>query len=242
MAVPAPRQLSLPEEFVLLSHLPSGKVHGTARAAIGCAAAEVGELALRRKLLLRTRKFRKLGFDIYRTHGVEIELLDTGPTGLAWADESLSELRRRCSASGNGRCKLLPWLRHRHGAFSLHRDALAGRGALIPTSGGIAGLFGAKQRHHPHPELHGALVAELRAAGAEHARIDEHMLFLRDIVETVRLGKELGVPASMRDRLDRARGIGGVELVPEELRDTSAALISLVPSHDNDTRYRRPRV
>lgn len=242
MSVPAPRYLSLPEEFVLLSHLPSGKVHGTARAAIGCAAAELGELALRRKLLLRTRKWRKLGFDIHRMHNIEIELLDTVPTGLVWADECLSELQERCSASENGRFKLRLWFRHRDQAFSLHRDALAGRGVLTPTAGWGTGFFGATPRHYPHAGLRDALIAEIRAALGEHSRVDGHMLFLRDIVETVGLGRELGVPMSVRDRLNRARGAGGMEFLPEDLRDTSAALIVQVPTRDNEVPLGRRRV
>jgi hypothetical protein len=242
MAVPVRRHLSLPEEFVLLSHLPSGKVHGTARAAIGCAAAELGELALRRRLLIRTRKWRRFGFDVYRAHGIEIELLDTGPTGLVWADELLSQLQQRCSASGNGRFKLRRWFRHRDRAFSLHRDALAARGLLVPKSGWNTGLFGAKPRHHPHPQLRDALIAEIRAANGEHSRIDERMLFLRDIVETVGLGKELGAPMSTRAKLDRARGAGAVEFLPEDLRDTSAALVVPVPRRDNEVPMGRRRI
>ncbi|WP_406404220.1 GPP34 family phosphoprotein [Streptomyces sp. NBC_00879] len=45
MSGPAPWYLSLPEEFVLLSHLESGTVHDAAQTAFGCAAAELGELA-----------------------------------------------------------------------------------------------------------------------------------------------------------------------------------------------------
>ena len=240
--MPSPRHLSLPEEFVLLSHLANGKVHGSTRAVIGCAAAELGELALRRKLLVRARKWKKLGFDVYQLHGVEIELLDTGPTGLVWADEVLAELRQRCSASKHGHVRLHKWFRHRHQAFSLHRDALAGCGVLLRRPGGPTGLFRARQRFYPHPVLRDALVAEVRAARGGQSRIDGRMLFLRDIVESVGLGRELGARMSVRDGLDRARGAGAVELLPEHLRDTSAALAALVPTSDNDRRYGRPRV
>lgn len=236
-----PRPLSLPEEFVLLSHMPSGKVHGSARAVIGCAAAELGELALRRRLLLRVRKWRGLGVDIYQTHGVEIELLDTGPTGLGWADGVLSELRR--SASGNGRVKAVRWFRHRHEAFSQHREALVARGVLTPESGGFPGFSRTGRGHYPNAGLRNALIAEIRAAGGEQGRIDEHLLFLRDLTETVQLSRALGIPMAMRERMDRARGAGALESVPEELRDTSSALAGLVPSRDNDVRYgRRLRV
>lgn len=244
MSVPPPRNLSLPEEFVLLSHLASGKVHGSARAVIGCAAAELGELALRRKLLVRSRKSRMLGFDVYRTHGVEIELLDSGPTGLAWADELLAELQQHGSAAGHGRVRLPGWFRRHHQGFSLHRAALAARGVLRPRPGRHTGLFRfpARQRHYPDHVVRDALIAEVRAAAGEQSRIDEHMLFLSDLVETVGLSKDLGATMSTRRRLDRARGVGAVEHLPEDLRDTSSALAALVPTRDNDARYGRPRV
>ncbi|MFG2025924.1 GPP34 family phosphoprotein [Streptomyces sp. NPDC048825] len=244
MSVRSRQHLSLPEEFVLLSHLASCKVHGSARAVIGCAAAELGELALRRKLLVRSRKSKMLGFDVYRLHGVEIELLDTGPTGLVWADALLAELQQHCSASEHGRVRLHWWFRRHHQAFSLHRAALAERGVLRPEPGERTGLsrFPASQRHCPDRALRDALIAEVRAAGSEHRRLDEHMLFLCDLVEAVGLSKDLGAPMSLRRRLDRGRGVGAVESVPEELRDTSSALAALVPTRDNDARYGRPRV
>lgn len=246
MSVHARRQLSLPEEFVLLSHLANGKVHGSTRAVIGCAAAELGELALRRKLLIRTRKWQKAGFEVYRLHGAEIELLDTGRTGrtgLVWADALLAELRQQRAASGHGRIRLHRWFRHRHQAFSLHRDALAGRGALLPEPGGRTGLLRARQRLHPHHVLRDGLIAEIRAAGDERRRIGEHTMFLCDLVETVGLSRELGASMSMRWKLDRGRGAGAVEFVPEDLRDTSSVLAALVPTSDNDVRYgRRLRV
>jgi len=242
MSVPSLRHLSLPEEFVLLSHLANGKVHGSVRAVIGCAAAELGELALRRKLLVHSRKSKWFGFDAYRMHGVQIELLDAGPTGLVWADALLAELHQHCSASKHGRARLHRWFGHRPQAFSLHRDALAKRGILLPQPGGPTGLFRTRQRHYPHHVLRDALIAEVRAASDEQSRIDEHMLFLSDLVETVGLGKELGARMSVRRKLDRSRGVGAVEFLPEDLRDTSSALIAAVPRHDNDRRYGRIRV
>ena len=229
MSVRSRQHLSLPEEFVLLSHLAAGKVHGSARAVIGCAAAELGELALRRGLLVRSRKSKMLGFDVYRLDGVEIELLDTGPTGLVWADVLLAELQQHCSASEHGRVRLNWWFRRHHQAFSLHRDALAERGVLRPEPGGRTGLIRVpgRQRLCPDPVLRDALIAEVRAAGGEQSRIDEHLLFLCDLVEAVGLSKELGVPMSVRRRMDRGRGVGAVESVPEDLRDTSSALAAL---------------
>ncbi|WP_326689016.1 MULTISPECIES: GPP34 family phosphoprotein [unclassified Streptomyces] len=244
MSVPSQRYLSLPEEFVLLSHLASGKVHGSGRApaVIGCAAAELGELALRRKLAVRSRKSKALGFDVYRLHGVEIELLDARPTGLGWADALLAELQQSCSASEHGRVRLYQWFRRHQEGFSLHRDALAARGVLHPKPGGHTGLFRARQRHYPDRVLREALIAEARAACGEESRVDAHMLFLCDLMETVGLNRELGIRLSVRQRLDRGRGAGAAASLPEDLRDTSTALAAAVPSRDNDARYGRPRV
>ncbi|AXK34747.1 hypothetical protein DVA86_20920 [Streptomyces armeniacus] len=236
----APQRLSLPEEFVLLSHLPDGRVHGKARAVIGAAAAELGELALRGRLAVRAKKTKVFGFEGYQMHGVDIELLDTTLTGLAWADALLAELGEQCAASGGSRVRLNRWFRRHHGAFALHRDALAARGLLRP--GGRAGLFTSRLRHHPDPGLREALVADVGAARSGQAPLDAHMLFLVDLTETVRLREAMGIRHNTRWLLDRARGIGTAAAVPEEMRDTSAALAARVPSNDNDRQYGRPRL
>ncbi|MGH3166826.1 MAG: GPP34 family phosphoprotein [Trebonia sp.] len=127
------RPLSLPEEWVLLSRKESGKTRDPGQAVAGCTAAELGELALRRKLLVRSRKFTVLGFEAYRPYRAEILLLDTSRTGLPRADELLADLER-CPASGQGRLSVMPWLRRRRRqAFTLHRNALAERGVLRRT-------------------------------------------------------------------------------------------------------------
>lgn len=239
MSVPPQRFLSLPEEFVLLSYLPSGKVFGSGRArpVIGCAAAELGELALRRRLLVHSRKSKVFGVDVYRLHDVKIELLDATPTGLDWADALLAEVRRHCAASEHGRVGLHWWFRRYQRGFALHRDALAARGLLHPKPGG---LFRGKRRHGPEHVARESLIAEMHAAASEQIRMDAHMLFLLELVQATRLTKELGVGLGVRQRLDVSRGIGAVEAFPEELRDTSAALSGAMPSRDDD--YRRARV
>lgn len=89
------QRLSLPEEFALLSYGENGRVPNSAQTAAGCAAAELGELALRRRLLVRPRKTRKLGVEIYQHRG-EIELSpNTARTDLTWADDLLSSLGTR---------------------------------------------------------------------------------------------------------------------------------------------------
>ncbi|EST18953.1 GPP34 family phosphoprotein [Streptomyces roseochromogenus] len=84
--------LTLPEEFTLLSLAETGKVIDSDQAGVGCAVAELGELALRGKLAVRTRKSTVFGLDAYRPYRAEIELVNADSTGLAWADELLAEL------------------------------------------------------------------------------------------------------------------------------------------------------
>lgn len=242
MSVPPQRFLSLPEEFVLLSHLPSGKVFGSGRArpVIGCAAAQLGEFALRGKLAVRVRKSKAFGMDVYRLHGVKIELLDPSPTGLDWADGLLAELQRHSAASNDGRVSLHWWFRRYQQGFAQHRDALAARGLLHPKPGGPSGLIRRRQRHYPEHVAREALIAEMHAAASEQTRIDARMLFLLELVQAARLSRELGVALSMGQRLDRSRGTGVVEAVPEDLRDASAALAGAMPKRDDD--YRRARV
>jgi hypothetical protein len=225
------RPLSLPEEWVLLSLKESGKTRDPGCAVVGCAAAELGELALRQKLLVRSRKFNTFGFHGYRPYPAEIQLLDTSRTGLPWADELLADLELR-RASGQGRLPLKPWLRQRRRqAFTLHRNALAERGALRHTPGArfVPFRIFKPERHYPDPAVRNALITEMRAVGSGQSRLDERALFLSDLVGSSELYKDLGVTLKMPHRLDRARGTGTVAYVPEDLRDTSAVLALYVP-------------
>ncbi|MEV5540399.1 hypothetical protein AB0L13_26490 [Saccharopolyspora shandongensis] len=58
-------------------------------------------------------------------------------------------------------------------------------------------------------------------------RYDERMLLLCDLAQPADL--ELGVRPSVRQSLNRGRGIGAVAAFPEELHDTGVALGSAVP-------------
>ncbi|MGA5134779.1 hypothetical protein ACPCTO_33825 [Streptomyces olivoreticuli] len=68
--------LSLPEEFALLSLADTGKTIDSGQATGGCAVAELGELALRGKLLLRQRVHKVFGWNAIRqiTHVIELVL------------------------------------------------------------------------------------------------------------------------------------------------------------------------
>jgi hypothetical protein len=225
------RPLSLPEEWVLLSLKESGKTRDSGCAAGGCAAAELGELALRRKLLVRSRKFKLLGFNGYRPYPAEIQLLDTSRTGLPWADELLADLEGS-RASWQGRLPLTSWLRQRRRqAFTLHRNALAEQGVLRHTPGArfVPFRIFKPERHYPDPAVRNALITEMRAAGSGQSQLDERALFLSDLLGSSELYKDLGVTLKMRYMLDRGRAAGTVVAVPEDLRDTSSVLAWSVP-------------
>ncbi|MEU1729814.1 GPP34 family phosphoprotein [Streptosporangium sp. NPDC020145] len=210
--------LSLPGEFLLLAHQKSGRVRDSEQVAYGCAAAELGELALRRRLRVRVRKSELFGFEVYRLSGM-IELLDTGRTGLGWADDLLDALQ-----SGS---EMHKWLRHRRrAALTLHRDALIELGLLRHRPG----RFLAGERHHPDPSARGSLIARLRAVYDQRAPLDERLLFLSDLVDGAGLAGELGLRLSWQQRKDRARGVGAVLAFPEDLRDTSTVLGGAIPS------------
>jgi len=225
------RLLSLPEEWTLLSLTDSGKVRDSNQAVVGCVAAELGELALRRKLLVRSRKFKIFGFDGYRTSPAEIQVIDTSRAGLPWADELLADLERR--RVSEQRLSLGQWLRQRREAFSLHLDALAERGVLrrAPGTRSVPFRFLSSERYYPDPAVRDTLIAELRAAGSGQNQLDEHMVFLSDLVSSSLLNKDLGIELRVSQRLDRGRGVGTVGSVPEDLRHTSAVLASSVPKN-----------
>ncbi|MGP3985833.1 GPP34 family phosphoprotein [Streptomyces sp. 3N207] len=229
-----PHPLSLPEEFVLLSHLPSGKVHGSTRAAIGCAAAELGELTLRRKIRVRPWKTTVLGVKADVTHRAGIELLDTTAVGLPWADEVLAELSR-FPVSREGRISIQRWFRGRHQAFPLHTAALTERGVLRQRPRFLAG-----KRSSPDHAVRDALITELRAIGSGHRHVDAHGLFLCDLICAVGLRKTLRIPMGLRSKPYRSRGAGSAESVPEDLRHASTALTALIPT--SDSLLGKPRV
>ncbi|MEV0589864.1 GOLPH3/VPS74 family protein [Nonomuraea cavernae] len=231
--VSAPVRLSLPEEILLLSYR-YGVAYDDERSAIACAGAELGELALRRRVQVTARKFRLFGVQVYVWSGA-IRVLDPAPTGLAWADELMAELERL----GNSRRRLMPfatartssesrlvsldkWLRLRGDkALLLHREALTERRVLFHSPG-----FRPRQeeRHYPDPSVRNELISRLRAVGDGGVPLDEHMLLLLNLVAEAGLNEELGLTSSTSQRFDRAHGNGAAGALPEEMRETSAML------------------
>lgn len=213
--------MSLPEEFLLLCHLPSGKVPRPEAAAAGCAAAELGELALRRRVrAVARRKTRVFGFDGYVLPG-RIQVLDHRPTGVGWADGLLAELGR--SGGAAGQVKATRWVRRRRkDALALHREKLLERGALRSR--------GRMRRPCPDEAARDALIDRLRAVSGGRAPMDEHALLLLDLLDGAGMWKHLGLRLSTRQRLDRGRGTGPTAELSEEIRETSAVICWEVPS------------
>ncbi|WP_234444500.1 GPP34 family phosphoprotein [Streptomyces sp. NRRL F-525] len=226
------QRLSLPEEFALLSYGENGRVPNSGQTAAGCAAAELGELALRRRLLVRPRKTRKLGVEIYQLRG-EIELSpNTARTGLAWADDLLSALGARAAGLAPRPLTVTRWLRERgREALAFHTDALTERGVLRHRPGTLL----TRTRHHPDPVLRTALLNGVRAVRAEQVPLDEHMLFLCDLLDGAGLTKDFGLTLTRPQRLERARGIGAAGALPETLRDTSTVLGFSLPGREGRT-------
>ena len=226
------QRLSLPEEFALLSYGENGRVPNSGQTAAGCAAAELGELALRRRLLVRPRKTRKLGVEIYQLRG-EIELSpNTARTGLTWADDLLSALGARTADLAPRPLTVTRWLRERgREALAFHTDALTERGVLRHRPGTLL----TRTRHHPDPVLRTALLNGVRAVRAEQVPLDEHMLFLCDLLDGAGLTKDFGLTLTRPQRLERARGIGAAGALPETLRDTSTVLGFSLPGREGRT-------
>ncbi|MBC3993741.1 GPP34 family phosphoprotein [Streptomyces sp. AC563] len=225
MAGSPPQPLSLPEEFVLLSHLETGRVHETKQTSYACAAAELGELALRRALLVRPRKTRKLGIEFYGGPG-EMELLDPEPTGLGWADALLAELVQ-ATATAPKPVTARRWLRRRgSAALSLHRAALTERGLLHHRPGA---LF-RKERYYPERGARDALINVVRAAYDGRGPLDAHLLFLCQLVESAQLKRDFGLTRWRHQHIDSSRV--PAPRLPEDLRDTFNALRTHVPSRE----------
>ncbi|QUQ67068.1 GOLPH3/VPS74 family protein [Kutzneria sp. CA-103260] len=224
--------LTLPEEFALLSLADTGKAIDYGQAMAGCALAELGELALRGKLLIRPHNFTVFGLKGSAPSAAKIELVDAAPVGLAWADELLAELVHTGETVAVS--KLLR-RRRRRDAFALHRDALVARGLVRQVP--VRGLF-RRERYYPDPTVRNGLIDEVRLATGGERRLDGHMLFLSDLVVRGDLHRGLRISLkrdprrsdlikSIRER-NRARWMWVVESVPEPLRETSESLASLL--------------
>jgi hypothetical protein len=256
--------LTLPEEFALLSLADTGKVIDSGQAKVGCAVAELGELALRGKLLIRPHERKVFGPVVQFLQLVE--LIDAAPIGLTWADELLAELAHETGALALSRS-----LRHRRrDAFRWHRDALVARGLVrhVPSRGLLR-----RERYLPDPTVRNGLIDEVRLAAeilrvrGGGRRLDAHAMFLSDMVIRGELDKDLGIAQPTRrgwrlsmnvtflsgildnevelSRSERRRarkedpGAGALDSLPEPLRHTSAVLGGSVPKRsrhrgDND--------
>lgn len=124
------------------------------------------------------------------------------------------------------------WLRERgREALALHAGALVERGVLRHRPGTLL----TRTRHYPDPALRAALLGGVRAVRAEQVPLDEHMLFLCDLLDGADLTKDFGLTLTRPQRLERARGTGAAGALPEALRDTSTVLGFSLPGREGGT-------
>ncbi|RKT84274.1 Golgi phosphoprotein 3 (GPP34) [Saccharopolyspora antimicrobica] len=217
-----PLPLSLPEEFVLLSQRETGEVRYEPATSFGCAAAELGELLLRGKIRIWHKERRLFGRAVLIGSG-KIELVDSGSTGLVWAEEVLNGLVRRQAAKSKP-VTVTSWARHRSSdALNQHRSALLARGLLAhapPES------RRKPDRYFPHPGAREALLAELHASIAGHRPFDGRTFVLTQLANADGLSSEMRRGLSVRTVL-KTKQFGDVP--PSLLRATSA-LTSAIPS------------
>jgi hypothetical protein len=220
--------LTLPEEFALLSLTDDGAVIDPGQARVGCALAELGDLALRGKLLVRYRRLKLLGvIDVYVPSRVEIELIDTTPVGVPWADELLAELARTGETVVT--YKALRRRLRRRDAFLWHRDDLVTRG-LIQYVLEKRRFRRDRDRYRPDLAVRATLIKDLGSATSREHPMDAHMMLLSAMVIRSELNGDLGIPAPRRRRgQDRADRGGAAEAGPEQLRVAIAMLAWLVP-------------
>ncbi|GAA4862483.1 GPP34 family phosphoprotein [Saccharopolyspora cebuensis] len=209
--------LTLPEEMALLLHLAGGTPASRRQASAACAAAELAELALRGRIVVRSRPVVVGGVQVPLVRRAEIEPRGTGWTGLEWADGVLAELARR----GPGPIPLRPWVVRRD-QLPHHREVLIARGLMRRLPGGLL----VRDRHLPDPVLARVSVRRIAAAGQ---RVDGRGLLLSDLVAAAELVGDLALPEPGDDRMNDERGFGRWSFRPEHLRDTSFLLASAVP-------------
>ncbi|MER7010561.1 GPP34 family phosphoprotein [Saccharopolyspora sp. NPDC000359] len=181
-----PLPLSLPEEFLLLSHLDTGKVSHEHATSHGCAAAELGELLIRDKIGIWHHERRFFGLTVQLGSG-KIDVRDSGSTGLRWAEDVLNALVRQQAARSKP-VSVPSWVRRRSSeALHRHRSGLIARGLMLhaPTS------RWKPDRYFPHRPAREALLAELHAAITGRRPHDGRTYVLSELATANGLGEEL---------------------------------------------------
>ncbi|MDA3644642.1 GPP34 family phosphoprotein [Saccharopolyspora indica] len=179
-----PNLLTLPDEFVLLLHKPSGSHVVGANSNTGTAAAEIGELVLRGRMA---------------PHGTAVQLLDTASSGQPWMDQLLAQFQQ-VAGRENQPVELGWWLQLRSNAFLAHRAVLVDRGVLRVERRKFLGLL-PDDRYHPDRSIRGALLAELHGLARGETPPDGRLALLAALVHRSGLDHALGFERDQRTRL-----------------------------------------
>ncbi|WP_170301398.1 GOLPH3/VPS74 family protein [Saccharopolyspora hirsuta] len=176
--------LTLPDEFALLLHKPNGSCYVSASPNAATAAAEIGELVLRGRMV---------------PHGTAVQLRDTASSGQPWMDRLLAEFQRAAGRE-NHPVELGWWLALRSTAFAAHRSVLVERGVLRVERRKFLGVL-PDDRYHPDRAIRTALLTELHALAREEVLVDGRLALLGTLVHRSGLVHALDFHRAERSRL-----------------------------------------
>ncbi|RKT84452.1 Golgi phosphoprotein 3 (GPP34) [Saccharopolyspora antimicrobica] len=197
--------LTLPDEFALLLHKPSGSHVAGANSNTGTAAAEIGELVLRGRM---------------SPQGTALQLLDAASSGHPWMDQLLAQFQQ-VAGRENHPVELSWWLQLRSNAFLAHRAVLVDRGVLRVERRKFLGLL-PDDRYHPDRSIRSALLAELHGLARGEHPPDGRLALLGALVHRSGLEHALDFDREQRTRL---RAIADREDLGEGVPTQVAAML-----------------
>lgn len=164
--------MTLPEQFVLLLHRPTGSFYATANQTV---AAELGELVLRNRVAFEKKKLR---------------VIDPGPTGTPRLDALLATLDKKARRNSKA-VDPSPLLQSQGAAFKAHRAGLTDRRLLVHRPTKLLGLFPAN-RYLPDEQVRATLLGEIRQVARVDRPIDNQLALLCALVHASGLSRPLG--------------------------------------------------
>lgn len=196
--------LSLPEEFVLLLHMPNGSYCSTSDYT---GAAELGELVLTDRVRLEKKK---------------LTVLDAEPSGTGWIDDALALVARKAGPK-NKPVPATTYIQSRTSARKQHAEALAERGLMRHERKSM--LLIKYDGFTPDPGSRDALIARIRGAARNEIELDDRLALLAALVHATGLHVVLGLDRAERKRLkeiSKGEQLGGA--VRDVIAETTAVL------------------